>query len=155
LADGEAAASQTELADLADDWLAMLATDGVDFTLAWRHLADAALGDERPLLALGMPSDRLTAWLKRWRQASQARLGPQAGAFQAERIRTANPWFVPRNHRVEEALAAASQAGDFQPFERLLSALRDPFKESAAAMADLAQPAPRNFTSGYQTFCGT
>jgi len=152
---GDADAALAELAELADDWLAMLAGDAVDFTLAWRHLADAALGDERPLLALGLPSDRLTAWLKRWRQASQARLGPLAGAFQAERIRAANPWFVPRNHRVEEALAAASQAGDFQPFERLLSAVRDPFNESAAAMADLAQPAPRNFTSGYQTFCGT
>jgi serine/tyrosine/threonine adenylyltransferase len=153
-ADREVGASRQALAELADDWLSLLATKAVDFTLAWRHLADAALGDERPLLALGVPTDDLTAWLKRWRQASQAHLGHQAGALQAERIRAANPRVVPRNHRVEEALAAASQAGDFQPFERLLSAVRDPFGESPA-VADLAQPAPRNFTSGYQTFCGT
>ena len=39
-------------AALADDWLALLHAERVDFTLAWRRLADAAAGDEAPLRAL-------------------------------------------------------------------------------------------------------
>ena len=39
-------------AALADDWLALLHAGRVDFTLAWRRLADAAAGDEAPLRAL-------------------------------------------------------------------------------------------------------
>ena len=37
---------------LAEDWLALLQQHGVDFTLAWRRLADAAAGDVNPLRAL-------------------------------------------------------------------------------------------------------
>ena len=38
--------------ELAEDWLALLHAQRMDFTLAWRHLAEAATGDEAPLRAL-------------------------------------------------------------------------------------------------------
>ncbi len=71
----------------------------------------------------------------------------------AARMRRASPWLIPRNHRVEAALAAATD-GDMAPFERLLTAVRRPFEESSA-FADLAEPAPADVTASYQTFCGT
>lgn len=61
---------------------------------------------------------------------------------------------IPRNHRVEEALAAASDVGDLGPFERLLDALRQPYDE-ASDRAQYAEPAAAAVTASYRTFCGT
>jgi uncharacterized protein YdiU (UPF0061 family) len=69
-------------------------------------------------------------------------------------MRRASPWIIPRNHRVEEALAAASGADDLAPFERLLDAVRNPFDETPEN-APFAEPAPAALTACYQTFCGT
>ncbi|MFZ2650808.1 MAG: hypothetical protein WA210_11970, partial [Burkholderiaceae bacterium] len=75
-------------------------------------------------------------------------------AQRAARMRRASPWIIPRNHRVEEALAAASGDGDLGVFERLLAALRRPYDE-ASELAPYAEPAPAEITARYQTFCGT
>jgi uncharacterized protein YdiU (UPF0061 family) len=55
---------------------------------------------------------------------------------------------------VEESLAAASDAGDLAPFERLLDALGRPYDE-APELAHYAEPAPAHVTACYRTFCGT
>jgi len=147
-------------AELADDWLALLHAGRVDFTLAWRRLADAAAGDEAPLRALFAEGSAPDAWLGRWR-ARCAREAPSVGAnaaslglARAEAMRRVNPFVIPRNHRVEEALAAASTEGNLGPFERLLSALARPFDETPE-LAAYARPAPAEVTSAYRTFCGT
>ena len=147
-------------ATLADDWLALLLAGKVDFTLGWRRLADAAAGDEAPLRALFADARGLDDWLARWRErcASEDRsegMDPaKVGAQRAEGMRRVNPWVIPRNHRVEEALAAASSEGDLVPFERLLAALRRPY-DDAPELAPYAEPAPAAVTACYQTFCGT
>ena len=64
-----------------------------------------------------------------------------------------NPVYVPRNHLVEDALAAATE-GDLQPFERLVDVLADPFTERPG-LETYAAPAPASFGACYQTFCGT
>ncbi|HRP29245.1 MAG TPA: hypothetical protein PLG77_12520 [Burkholderiaceae bacterium] len=69
-------------------------------------------------------------------------------------MRRANPWLIARNHRVEEALAAASDDADLGPFERLLAALRRPYDETPEHAA-YAEPAPAAVTAAYRTFCGT
>ncbi|MCW5667492.1 MAG: YdiU family protein [Piscinibacter sp.] len=132
-------------AALAQDWLALLHTQAVDFTLGWRRLADAADGNDAPLRALFAEPAALEPWLARWR----ARAPHDAAA-----MRRASPWIIPRNHRVEEALAAATNDDDLAPFEQLLDALRRPWDEEAA-LARYAEPAPAAVTAGYQTFCGT
>ena len=63
-----------------------------------------------------------------------------------------NPVYVPRNHRVEEALAAAV-AGDLAPLHRLLEVLARPF-ERRDGFEDYEGPAPESF-GAYTTFCGT
>jgi uncharacterized protein YdiU (UPF0061 family) len=149
-------------AALADDWLALLLVNRVDFTLAWRRLADAAAGDEAPLRALFADAAAPDAWLGRWRErctredegsSAQADLA-HADADRADRMRRVNPWVIPRNHHVEEALAAASDDGDLHPFDRLLAALRRPYEQSADN-ARYAEPAPAELTACYRTFCGT
>ena len=69
-------------------------------------------------------------------------------------MRAANPYVIARNHRVEEALAAASDDGDLGPFERMLDAVRRPFVENPEQAA-YAEPASAEATAGYRTFCGT
>jgi uncharacterized protein YdiU (UPF0061 family) len=137
---------------LAEDWLALLHAQSVDFTLAWRRLADAAAGDEASLQALFAEPAALAPWLARWRQRN-ARDGV-APSERAVRMRQANPWIIPRNHKVEEALNAAMHDDDLVPFERLLAAVRRPFDEDAS-LAAYAQPAPAEVTACFRTFCGT
>ncbi len=144
---------------LAADWLALLQTQAVDFTLAWRRLGDAAdEGDGREAELSGLFSDAaaLQQWLERWRArcAQDDAASGIASSERAARMRRTNPWIIPRNHRVEEALTAASNDDDLAPFERLLDALRSPFDETPAH-APFAQPAPVDVTASYQTFCGT
>jgi uncharacterized protein YdiU (UPF0061 family) len=100
------------------------------------------------------------AWLARWRArcaSEDAREGcgvEKAGAGRAAAMHHVNPIVIPRNHRVEEALAAASDDGDLASFERLLDALRQPYEE-APERARYAEPAPADVTARYRTFCGT
>lgn len=144
------------LATLADDWLALLHTQAVDFTLGWRSLADAAAGDAAALRALFAAPATLDDWLSRWREAlaRDTRAGGPEPAQRAARMRRVNPRIIARNHRVEEALTAASERDDLVPFERLLAAVRRPW-DDAAELAPYAEPASAGFTAGYRTFCGT
>jgi uncharacterized protein YdiU (UPF0061 family) len=154
------AADDAADAALADDWLALLQAGRADFTLAWRRLADAAAGDEAPLRALFADGSAPDAWLARWRERcaredEQAGQGDAAvGSGRAGRMRRVNPWLIPRNHRVEEALGAASDDGDLGPFERLLDALRRPYDETPGHAA-YAEPALAAVTACYRTYCGT
>ena len=126
---------------LARDWVALLADQRADHTLAWRHLADPA-----SLRALFTDVGALDAWSQRWRRRADS-------DGLTDRLRLANPRIVPRNHRVEEAIDAA-YAGDLAVFDRLLAAVRDPYGDDPR-FDDLAEPAPPGFLDGYQTFCGT
>ena len=63
-----------------------------------------------------------------------------------------NPIYIPRNHLVEEALAAAT-AGDLAPFRSLLDVLEQPFTERPG-LESYARPGGDGF-GDYQTFCGT
>ncbi len=141
---------------LADAWLALLQQHNVDFTLAWRRLADAAAGDANPLRALFAEPTAVNPWLVRWRARCAQEDAGATGADQARamRMRQVNPWIIPRNHRVEEALAAASEHNDLSLFNALSDALQRPYDEDAAHVR-YGEPAPAQVTAGYQTFCGT
>ncbi len=114
---------------------------GADWTLTFRRLAGAVGGDATGIAPLFADATALRAWLPRW----QARLAPDA----ATRIRAANPAVIPRNHKVEEALAAAT-AGDLAPVKALVQAVSQPFEERESYML----PAPQGF-GPHVTFCGT
>jgi uncharacterized protein YdiU (UPF0061 family) len=142
---------------LAEDWLALLHAERVDFTLGWRRLADAAAGDDAPLRALFANANAPDAWLARWeaRSVSEGSSTDHHGRLErAQSMRRVSPCVIARNHRVEEALAAASDDGDLAPFERLLDAVRRPYEE-APELLPFAEPAPAEVTARYRTFCGT
>ncbi len=135
---------------LVDDLLTVLAEQSVDFTKFFRRLAKAAVGDPAPVLALFAERAAITAWLERW----QARVNGEAtaGTARAALMNQVNPVYIPRNHKVEEALQAAT-AGDLTKFETLLTVLAAPFTERQE-FGEYAEPAPASF-GPYKTYCGT
>jgi len=138
---------------LAAGLFAQMADAHVDCTLAFRHLVDAA-SDDAPgasrFVALFPEPQPIGAWLTAWRARLDAE--PSDRAAQRETMRCANPAFIPRNHHVEAALAAAEE-GDLAPFERLLTVLARPYDDQPNH-AELAEP-PGEEQWRFQTFCGT
>lgn len=149
-ADDDGDVNHEETRMLVQDWHDLLEKHTVDYTLAWRQLAPAAEGDAGALEALFPSSVAVQPWLQRWRRC----LGEQPTSKTAESIRAVNPIYIPRNHLVEEALAAASDDGNLTLFERLLDLVAHPYDERPGC-EDYAKPAPREFTARYKTFCGT
>ena len=95
---------------------------------------------------------RLAAWHARW-QARLQETGEPANATLA-RLKVSNPIYIPRNHRVEAALdAATGPASDLGPFERLLEVIANPY-EARSGLEAYTTPAPDG-GRGHQTFCGT
>jgi serine/tyrosine/threonine adenylyltransferase len=138
---------------LANDLLERMAANEADFTLTFRRLADAALSPDQDQAVAKLFKDpaAFTTWAAIWRQ----RLAQEAGTpeDQAAAIRATNPLYIPRNHLVEDAIVAATERQDFQPFETLLEAVTNPFQERPG-LARYAMPAqPEELVT--RTFCGT
>jgi len=141
----------TEDADdrrLFGDLLGLMSDTQADFTTTFVGLAAIAESGKPPDEAGA--DGRFSAWCGRWLQ----RLAREPGGTKTAvaLMRRSNPVVIPRNHRVEAALAAAA-AGDLTVFERLLSVLRDPFVETPANPAYRGGPPPG--CGPYRTFCGT
>lgn len=142
--------AKADIRTLVDDWFELLASSKVDFTLAWRSMADAAEGNEVKIRSLFARTDKLDTFLESWRGLQ----GHDNASQVASRIRAVNPIYIPRNHLVEEVLAAASSDGDMGPFEDLLRAVRNPFEENQE-FDRFASGGSAEFTANYKTFCGT
>ena len=67
-------------------------------------------------------------------------------------MKSNNPIVIPRNHKVEEALAAADK-GNFDLMKVLLNILKSPY-DHQKNITDYQVPAPAR-KEKYQTFCGT
>ncbi len=131
-------ASPTEdTRSLITDLLALMETDGADFTNTF-----AALGTDG---ARDQFLDR--AAFDAWETAWQA-MSPDSTLMAAS-----NPQIIPRNHHVEAAITAGRE-GNFAPFEAMLAAVTAPFaplNDSTKAYAK----APTQNERVTRTFCGT
>jgi uncharacterized protein YdiU (UPF0061 family) len=138
---------------LAQALLDAMAKNHADFTLVFRRLGDAALGPDhdgaiRPLFADPTAYDE---WAARWRQRLAAE--PQDSTARRTAMRSVNPAYIPRNHRVEAVIEAAVNRDDFAPFEELLAVLSRPYEDQPAFSAYAEPPEPHERV--LQTFCGT
>jgi uncharacterized protein YdiU (UPF0061 family) len=135
--------------ELAKEFLDWMKDASVDFTSSFAALTGSVETGrmEAPLSFGGAP---MRAWHEKWeaRLERQQKSQSEVSAL----MRSANPMVIPRNHRVEEALAAAG-AGDFAVMTRLLEVLRRPF-EAVSSNVPYRDPAPPGGES-YRTFCGT
>jgi uncharacterized protein YdiU (UPF0061 family) len=139
----------------ADDWsmveslLAAMEEGEADFTLVFRHLSDAfESGNDDAMIPLFNQRAAIAAWLVLWRKRLHGCDRSQAVVL----MRGMNPIFIPRNHRIEEAIKAGN-FGDFAPFSRLNEVLQRPFTAQAERTEYEAAPAPTEVV--HATFCGT
>jgi len=137
--------SEDEDVALALELLRLMGDNEADFTLTFRRLSDAAADPAREAEVRGLFKNpaALEAWLPAWRARLRA-----AGSMHA-----VNPAFIPRNHLVEEALAAATNEGDYGPFETLLDVITRPFADQPGREIYGVPPRPEQVV--HQTFCGT
>jgi uncharacterized protein YdiU (UPF0061 family) len=125
---------ETDDIGLIEDLLNWMQQSAADFTNTFAALSTARFEDSE--------------WHQRW-QARIARQ-PQSRETCTELMRRSNPAFIPRNHKVEEALAAA-QDGRMQPFQDLLAVVTQPWDHDKH-LPDYSKPGT---PAGYRTFCGT
>ncbi len=126
----------------------LMAADTVDFTLFFTALTnDLATSDGSETMAMFQNPTAFSDWRSRWLE----RLGDDKEKAIAL-MRAANPVYIARNHRVEQAISAAYQ-GNFEPFETLLKVLAHPF--IADPSTEDYQAAPRPDEIVHETFCGT
>jgi serine/tyrosine/threonine adenylyltransferase len=118
---------------------------GADYTRSFRDLS----ADTPP--AADLYQDRaFLDWHVRWTARRARQPGRPEDAFSL--MRASNPVVIPRNHKVEEALAAAGE-GDLKRFFALLDAVRNPFAQTPSNTA--YRDPPVNPDAGFRTFCGT
>jgi uncharacterized protein YdiU (UPF0061 family) len=110
-----------------------------DFTITFRALSN------------GGEPEALRDWLPAWRE--RLARDPQTAEDRQQLMRSVNPAYVPRNHLVEEMIAAAVENQDYAAFDKMLAVLMNPYAEQADAEKYAALP-PESET-GYRTFCGT
>jgi len=134
---------QPEDVDLIDALLTLMQEHAADYTNTFRLLCSVAEGDAAP--------PGYDAWVTRWQ--SRLRREPHTQSAAAALMRVHNPAVIPRNHRVEAAIDAAVQRGDFAPLETLLSVLSTPFDLKPEQRQYSEPPTPSERIS--QTFCGT
>jgi len=127
---------------LISELLEQLQQSRADHTSFYRLLGRAARGDVEPVRGQFIDHAAFDGWLARWQA-----LTPDVDAM--DRV---NPVYIPRNHLVEEALAAATE-GDLEPLSRLIAAVTAPYAERPG-LERYAEPAPDDF-GAYRTFCGT
>jgi len=145
--------AQPDDLELSQDFLKLMAASEADFTIAFRRLCGAADKEEGDGALLPLFADReaIDGWLTRWRER-----GGQETASKEDRLavmRRANPAIIPRNHRIEAVIRAATDRGDFAPFREMLAALEDPTTDRPDFVLYEQPPQPQERV--LQTFCGT
>jgi uncharacterized protein YdiU (UPF0061 family) len=150
---------------LVDDLLAWMQRWSADFTNTFRlltrlhqgfRLRQGSGGQVGGQASEGLVGDSTNAdpELEAWHRRLTARRGrqPQSPAEVEDLMRRHNPAFIPRNHKVEEALEAATNADDYSVMERLLDVLATPYDHGR----DLPKfSASSSGEQPYRTFCGT
>ncbi|MEO6716709.1 MAG: protein adenylyltransferase SelO [Novosphingobium sp.] len=149
---GIASSSDVDVATVTRIFTSM-AENQVDYTLFFRRLGSAVRpGDgDQAIRSLFVDPTAGDAVLAIWRGLIAQ--DPRRPAERRSAMDAVNPAYIPRNHRVEEALKAAAENQDYGPFEELALVLSRPF-EPQPAFARYAEP-PLEHERVRATFCGT
>ncbi|MDM9627127.1 YdiU family protein [Rhizobium sp. S152] len=139
--------------ELVQSLLSAMQAGRADFTLTFLRLSHLAAdnGSEAAFLATFAEPDAAAAWLGRWHERLERETWPAAERSAA--MLKVNPAFIPRNHRIEQAITAAVEDADFSLFEALLKVLSRPYEEQPDFAPYMEPPKPEERV--LQTFCGT
>ena len=127
-----------------DDYLKILHSESIDFTLSFRNLAkivDQSLTIEDS--AFNKSKD-FSVWYKSWEKEINV-------ANVSNQMNLKNPCYIPRNHIVEDALINAVN-GDMKEINLIAELLKDPFTEKNGFEKYTLAPSSNE---PYITYCGT
>ena len=153
---GDAAGDRSDDQRLALDWLTLLARGRVDFTIAFRRLAEfrSDLSPDAPENArvrdLLLDREAFDAWAVRY--AQRLRAEQSVDAERAVRMNGVNPLYVLRNHMAETAIRLA-QRGDDSEVQRLHRLLQHPFDAQPGCEADA--DFPPNWAQSIEVSCSS
>lgn len=147
--------------ELITDLLKWMKQTKADYTNTFRNLSSSeaphvnaepqASDNIGPAFTCGAKLDEsISAWHTRWLTRLQRNDHTVDTAIAL--MQQTNPAVIPRNERVEEALASAIE-GDLKPFQNLLAVLQSPYEQRDALAPYQSPPGPG--ACRYQTFCGT
>ena len=126
------------------DLLTWMHQKKIDYTNTFCHLMDIKVKDEKNYKDEGFQN-----WKKRWHE--RLKLNNNSPKKYLELMKNVNPFIIPRNHKVEEALKAAEK-DNLKPVSQLIEILREPYTQHKDI---LNYQAPSPINEKYQTFCGT
>jgi len=137
--------ARAEDESLITDLLGWMQRVGADYTNTFQHLTE----DKPPQ---GEPyNDRaFKEWYTHWQAQLAKNTKPLKSSLSL--MRANNPAVIPRNHKVEQVLDAATN-GNLKPLKNLLAALQEPYKNRSDLKPYQSPPEPEDRV--YQTFCGT
>lgn len=131
---------------LVEDLLDLMKNHEADYTNTFRALS-SDINEKSGLFSAAEFSE----WHQRWQERAGRQEESKASSYQL--MQDNNPAVIPRNHRVEEALSAAVDRGDYSVMEQLLHVLSNPYTQSPELTDYCTGPDPSN--GRYRTFCGT
>lgn len=139
--------AESEDLALAEDLLMYMQKNKADFTNTFVALSDESF-KRMPIYQ----DDGFKNWIQQW----TARLSRQDEKYakSTQLMQQHNPAVIPRNHLVEEALEAAVDDNNMEPFKKLLSIVTEPYTSKTQEEKYTQAPAGE-FDNQYKTFCGT
>ena len=137
--------ARAEDESLITDLLDWMQRAGADYTNTFRHLTE-----EKPPQGKPYNDKTFKEWYTRWQAQLAKNTKPLKSSLSL--MRANNPAVIPRNHKVEQVLDAATN-GDLKPLKDLLTALQEPYKNRPDLKPYQSPPKPEERV--YQTFCGT
>ena len=137
--------------NLISQLLNLMKSNKVDFTLCFRYLSKALVGEIRSIKKLFKNDAAFDNWMTLWKERiSQESISDKKIASSMNSV---NPMYIPRNHKLEEALDAAVLENNMDLFLKLHDILKSPYEE-VEEFHEYEKPA-KNSSVKYKTFCGT
>lgn len=126
--------------------LTWMEESGADYTNTFQSLLNKDILNNKMFRG-----DEFFNWYQLWQKRLTQNKKPAEVSFNL--MQKTNPLIIPRNHKVEEALNAASSDYDLIPMHNLLNVLKTPYEVRPGI--NVYESPPRFGDDTYKTFCGT
>jgi len=132
--------------NLVNNLLSLMQENKVDYTNTFCDLMKKKLPNNS-----FYQNRKFVDWFNEWKHRQSQNKKPKESSFNL--MQSVNPYVIPRNHKVEEALISTNESGNFEPMKKLLKELNHPYDYREDI--NEYKMAPESTDEQYQTFCGT